>query len=74
MYTAYVEDRPERLSKLPIQYVDYALWQRNYLQGELLDKKTRYWKQKLKGVELITVTHRLSASRRVEQPRCIIAI
>ena len=36
--------------RLPVQYADYSIWQRNYLQGEILDKKIGYWKQKLEGV------------------------
>ncbi len=50
LYAAYVENRPDRLLPLEIQYADYAIWQRNYLQGEVLDKKIRYWKDKLQGV------------------------
>jgi NRPS condensation-like uncharacterized protein len=38
------------LPPLSIQYADYAIWQRQYLQGELLDKKVAYWKEKLSGV------------------------
>src|SRR5215204_760223 len=47
LYTAYAENRVPRLQPLNIQYADYALWQRNYLQGEVLDDKIRYWKNKL---------------------------
>lgn len=50
LYNAYVEQRTPRLPALPIQYVDYALWQRNYLKGEVLKKKIEYWKNKLKNV------------------------
>ncbi|CAA7392461.1 non-ribosomal peptide synthetase [Chryseobacterium fistulae] len=39
------------LPVLPIQYKDFALWQRDYLQGEVLDKQLDYWKTKLSGVE-----------------------
>jgi hypothetical protein len=39
------------LPALPIQYADYAIWQRNYLQGEVLEKKLDYWKDKLGGTE-----------------------
>jgi len=33
-----------------VQYADYAIWQRQYLQGELLENKLAYWKQKLEGL------------------------
>jgi hypothetical protein len=42
-------DRPARLPELPVQYVDFAAWQREWLQGELLDKQVSYWKEKLAG-------------------------
>jgi amino acid adenylation domain-containing protein len=38
------------LPSLRIQYADYAIWQRNYLQGEVLENKLGYWKEKLTGV------------------------
>ena len=34
---------------LPLQYADFAIWQRKYLEGEVLDKKEKYWKRKLDG-------------------------
>ncbi|RNA62516.1 amino acid adenylation domain-containing protein [Chryseobacterium nematophagum] len=39
------------LPSLRIQYKDFALWQRGYLQGEILEKQLDYWKTKLSGVE-----------------------
>ena len=54
-YNAYVEQRPSALRPLPIQYSDYALWQRNHLHGEVLDKKIVYWKDKLKGVSVLQI-------------------
>ena len=47
-YNALVEGKPLHLTPLPIQYVDYALWQREYLQGEVLDKQLAYWQEQLK--------------------------
>ncbi|MCU7552953.1 condensation domain-containing protein, partial [Chitinophagaceae bacterium LB-8] len=53
LYSAYSENRPAQLPSLEIQYADYALWQRNYLQGEVLEHKLSYWKEKLEGVEAL---------------------
>ena len=53
LYESYEESREVNLLPLPLQYADYAIWQRNYLQGEVLDKKLGYWKEKLDGVETI---------------------
>ena len=47
LYDACAAGRTAKLMPLPLQYADYAIWQRNYLQGDVLDKKMLYWKQKL---------------------------
>jgi len=49
VYGAYREGRANPLSPLPIQYADYALWQRQWLQGEVLSEQLEYWKQHLSG-------------------------
>jgi amino acid adenylation domain-containing protein len=49
LYEAFAADRPSRLPELPIQYADYALWQRDFLAGETLDKQLAYWKKHLAG-------------------------
>jgi condensation domain-containing protein len=49
LYGAFCEGRPLQLTELPIQYADYALWQRRRLQGEVLQKLANYWKQQLSG-------------------------
>src|SRR6185503_1921127 len=51
LYKAFVEEKPVSLPTLAIQYTDYAIWQRNYLTGELLNHKLNYWKEKLNGIE-----------------------
>src|SRR6185369_2756213 len=47
LYNAYLHDGPSPLPPLPIQYVDYAVWQREYLQGEVLERQLSYWKEQL---------------------------
>jgi len=37
------------LPALPIQYADFAVWQRNWLQGEVLEHQLAYWRDKLGG-------------------------
>ncbi|MEO6230169.1 MAG: non-ribosomal peptide synthase/polyketide synthase [Ferruginibacter sp.] len=49
LYSAYESGREPSLKLLPIQYADYAIWQRNYLKDEVLNKKLDYWKNKLQG-------------------------
>ncbi|QDL09671.1 non-ribosomal peptide synthetase [Brasilonema octagenarum UFV-E1] len=46
-YAAYAAGSAPNLSPLPIQYTDYAAWQRSWLQGEILSNQENYWKQQL---------------------------
>ncbi|WP_341528317.1 amino acid adenylation domain-containing protein [Nostoc sp. UHCC 0302] len=46
-YSAFAAGETPNLSPLPIQYSDYAAWQRNWLQGEILESQENYWKQQL---------------------------
>jgi amino acid adenylation domain-containing protein/thioester reductase-like protein len=46
---ALSDHTPVRLPDLPIQYADYARWQRRWLQGEVLERQLAYWKQALDG-------------------------
>jgi amino acid adenylation domain-containing protein/non-ribosomal peptide synthase protein (TIGR01720 family) len=50
LYDAFDNEISLNLKPLEIQYADYALWQRNYLQGEILDRKLEYWERKLTGI------------------------
>ncbi|MCA1568215.1 MAG: amino acid adenylation domain-containing protein, partial [Acidobacteria bacterium] len=49
LYAAYTVGRDLLLPELPIQYADYAAWQRQYLQGEVLELELDYWRERLKG-------------------------
>jgi hypothetical protein len=43
LYAAYREGRESPLPALPVQYADYALWQREHLRGETLERQLSYW-------------------------------
>ena len=49
LYQAFSAGRASPLPELPIQYVDFAHWQRQWLQGETLEAELSYWKQQLGG-------------------------
>jgi amino acid adenylation domain-containing protein len=49
LYGACLRGEQSPLPDLPIQYADYAVWQRDYLQGPVLDRQLKYWKQQLSG-------------------------
>ena len=44
------ESREPRLARLPIQYADFALWQRQYLHGERLREQLGWWRDRLTGM------------------------
>ncbi len=47
LYAAFSWGRPSPLPELAVQYVDFALWQRNWFQGEVLQEQLTYWQQQL---------------------------
>ncbi len=47
LYKAFALGQPSPLAELPIQYADFALWQRDSLQGEMLEQQLSYWKQQM---------------------------
>ncbi|HEV2755141.1 MAG TPA: amino acid adenylation domain-containing protein, partial [Actinomycetota bacterium] len=49
IYTALVDDREPKLEPLPIQYADFAVWQRRWFQGAELERQLSYWKNHLAG-------------------------
>ncbi|MEI7382526.1 condensation domain-containing protein, partial [Pectobacterium versatile] len=49
LYQAAREGRDAPLPPLPVQYADYAVWQRQSLQGETLDGLRDYWRHQLEG-------------------------
>ena len=51
--TAYAEGRTPQLAELPVQYVDYAIWQRQWLQGERLARELDYWRERLAGMPMV---------------------
>ncbi len=48
-YSSLASGEPLALPELPIQYADFAVWQRNWLQGEVLAEQLRYWHTALDG-------------------------
>lgn len=49
LYRAFSEQQPSPLSPLTVQYADWAVWQRQQLQGEKLKEQTDYWTNQLSG-------------------------
>ncbi|MFI6377779.1 condensation domain-containing protein, partial [Streptomyces sp. NPDC050546] len=54
-YAAGVEGRPARLAGLPVQYADFAVWQREWLSGERLERQLAYWREHLDSAPVLDV-------------------
>ena len=49
LYSSFVREEASPLPELPIQYADFAAWQREWLQGEVLERQIRSWRDRLAG-------------------------
>ena len=47
LYRAFIQQQPDPLPELAIQYPDYAAWQREWLRGERLEQQSEYWREEL---------------------------
>src|SRR5215470_10688638 len=54
LYEAFSAGHPSPLPELPIQYGDFAKWQREWLQGEVLERELSYWKRQLEGIPAVS--------------------
>jgi amino acid adenylation domain-containing protein len=77
LYEAFSQGLPSPLAELEIQYSDYARWQRDWLQGDVLQKEVDYWRRELDGVptllELDTNQPR-QLMRKVSSARCEVSL
>ncbi|HSF43296.1 MAG TPA: amino acid adenylation domain-containing protein, partial [Thermoanaerobaculia bacterium] len=49
LYNAFAAGRPSPLPELPVQYTDFARWQRSWLAGEVLEREVAWWRERLTG-------------------------
>ncbi|MCK5056392.1 MAG: amino acid adenylation domain-containing protein, partial [Candidatus Aminicenantes bacterium] len=49
LYTAFYAGKPSPLPDLPVQYVDFSTWQRQWLSGDVLEAQLSYWREQLGG-------------------------
>ncbi|GLS24562.1 non-ribosomal peptide synthetase [Marinibactrum halimedae] len=83
LYQSFVENQPNPLPELPIQYADYAWWQNNWLKAPVLEKNYQFWKEQLEGIPEVHnlpldyprpaiqnfegLTHRQTISKEIQQ-------
>jgi hypothetical protein len=53
IYEALRAGRPSPLPALPVQFPDYVLWEREWLQGEVLEREAGFWRRELEGFPLV---------------------
>lgn len=53
LYEVFSYGQPSPLSELPIQYADYTIWQRQWLEGEVLESQLTYWKKQLNNLLIL---------------------
>src|SRR5207253_8564938 len=54
-YEAFANARPSPFTDLSIQYRDYAIWQREWLQGDVLESQLSYWKRQLNNLTILNL-------------------
>ena len=55
LYDAFTAGRPSPLPELPVQYADFALWQRERLQGQALEASVAWWRRRLAGLPMLAL-------------------
>src|SRR5262249_1548078 len=53
LYSAFADNKPSPLLELSIQYADYAIWQREWLSGDVLADQLDYWKKQLADIPVL---------------------
>jgi amino acid adenylation domain-containing protein len=53
LYNTFAHDRPSPLPELPRQYADYAIWQQQWLSGDVLARQSAYWKRQLADISAL---------------------
>src|SRR5215469_10615198 len=52
-YKAHISGQPPALPDLRVQYADYAIWQREWMQGAALEKEIEFWRKQVEGAPLL---------------------
>jgi amino acid adenylation domain-containing protein len=55
LYESYASGKLSSLEELPVQYVDFALWQRDWLEADVLESQLSYWKKQLRDLPVLNL-------------------
>ena len=66
LYEAFCKGKPLPLTDIPIQYIDFAVWQRQLLQGGILGAQLSYWKEQLSSAPVLELP--------TDRPRSVVQI
>ncbi|MFS0516453.1 amino acid adenylation domain-containing protein [Nostoc sp. UIC 10607] len=69
LYQAFCTGQPLSLPELPIQYGDFAAWQRQWLQGDVLESQLAYWRKHLSGAPTVLELPSVREARCRHRPR-----
>ncbi|HEU0077439.1 MAG TPA: amino acid adenylation domain-containing protein, partial [Longimicrobiaceae bacterium] len=69
LYGAFASGREPELPALPVQYADYAVWQRAWLSGEMLERQIAWWRDRLEGAPALLELPTDRARPQVQDPR-----
>ncbi len=64
LYAAYAAGRESPLPELELQYGDYSVWQREWMQGEVRNEQLEYWRKQLAGLKPLNLASGLSPAVR----------
>ncbi len=53
LYGTFTQGKPDPLPPLSVQYADYAIWQRGWLSGDVLEGQLNFWREQLAGAEVL---------------------
>ncbi|MCC5669145.1 amino acid adenylation domain-containing protein [Nostoc sp. CHAB 5784] len=68
LYQTFANGLPSPLTELPIQYADFGVWQRQWLQEKVISEQLAYWKQQLADLPILQLPS-VSEARRRHRPR-----
>jgi amino acid adenylation domain-containing protein len=74
LYEAYRSGSSSPLIDLPIQYADYALWQRDWLQGEVSETQMQYWRRQLADLPVLDMPNDYKRSQSPIHPGEYLAV